>query len=349
MTHTKLLSAVIATLISTSTLASHKFEIQLSGSRYFFEDPINEATAGNIGAGYVINKNWTLEAVATRYKTEFENFSDDIEGTQYRLDALYNINTESAWRPYVAFGVGDHLQSYDNNPSVEGVRDTLVNLGVGLKHSLGKHFEFRTDVRAFNSLDEEYTDLALTAGINFLFGHTADPVVEKVMPVVAPVAAPMVEVDSDGDGVFDSKDKCPDTAKQYKVDAVGCPMELTETAAIKLAVKFDNNKAVVKDEYLADIGNLATFMNQYANTVVTVEGHTDSVGSDVYNKNLSQKRAEAVKQVLISKFNIGADRVTALGMGEAAPIADNTTATGREENRRVVGAVSTDVTRKAVR
>jgi OmpA-OmpF porin, OOP family len=350
MTHTKLLPAVIATLMSTGALADHKFEVQLSGSRYFFEDPIQEATAGNIGLGYVINKNWTLEAVATRYNTEFEDFSDEIEGTQYRLDALYNINTESNWRPYVAFGVGDNLRSFDNNPDVEGVRDTLVNLGVGVKHSLGKYVEFRSDVRAFNSLDEEYTDLAITAGVNFLFGHS-EPVMEKPMPVVVPavVPAPVVEVDTDGDGVFDSKDKCPDTAKQYKVDAVGCPMELTETATIKLAVKFDNNKAIVKDEYLADIGNLATFMNQYANTVVTVEGHTDSVGSDVYNKNLSQKRADAVKAVLISKFNIGADRVTAVGVGEASPIADNTTATGREENRRVVGAVSTDVTRKAVR
>jgi OmpA-OmpF porin, OOP family len=349
MTHTKLLPAVIATLISTGAFADHKFEVQLSGSRYFFEDPIKDATAGNIGLGYVINKNWTLEAVATRYNTEFENFSDDIEGTQYRLDALYNINTESTWRPYVAFGVGDHLQSYENNPSVEGVRDTLLNLGVGVKHSLGEHVEFRSDVRAFNSLDEEYTDLAITAGVSFLFGHTAEPAMKKPMPAPVVIAAPVVEVDTDGDGVFDSKDKCPGTAKQYKVDAVGCPMELTETATIKLAVKFDNNKAVVKDEYLADIGNLATFMNQYANTVVTVEGHTDSVGSDAYNKNLSQKRADAVKAVLISKFNIGADRVTALGIGEASPVADNATATGREDNRRVVGAVSTAVTSKAVR
>jgi OOP family OmpA-OmpF porin len=221
-------------------------------------------------------------------------------------------------------------------------RDTLVNLGAGLKHSLGGNWEFRSDIRAFNSLDREYTDLAVNAGISYLFG--AEPV--KAAPVAVAAPAPKADVDSDGDGVFDSKDKCPDTPKQYKVDAVGCPMELTETVAVKLAVKFDTAKSIVKDEYVDDIGNLAKFMNQYANTVVTVEGHTDSQGADAYNEKLSQSRADAVKQVLITKFGIAADRVTAKGFGEAQPAADNKTAAGREENRRVVGAVSTDVKKK---
>ncbi|HWV14312.1 MAG TPA: OmpA family protein [Cellvibrio sp.] len=340
--HTKILSAVIATLVSTSAMAhNHKFEVQVGAGREFFEEERDDATAVNLGLGYVINDNWTLEAVGTAFETQLNNSNIDIDGTQYRLDALYNIDTTSLWRPFVAFGVGDQKLKTDFGSA----RDTLVNLGAGVKRSLGGNWEFRTDVRALNSLDEEYTDLAVNAGISYLFGHT--PV--KAAPVVAAPAPAVVEVDSDGDGVLDSKDKCPDTPKQYKVDSVGCPLELTETVSIKLAVKFDNAKAVVKDQYVDDIGNLAKFMDQYANTVVTVEGHTDSVGSDAYNKTLSQKRADAVKQVLISKFNIAADRITATGFGEAKPVADNTTATGREENRRVVGAVSTKVTSKQTR
>lgn len=344
--HTKILSAVIATLVSTSAMAhDHTFEVQVGGGRDFFEEERHDSAVVNLGLGYVVNKNWTLEAIGTSFDTwdtTTNNTIGDIDGTQYRLDALYNIDTTSLWRPFVAFGVGD--QKLETNG--ESARDTLVNLGAGLKRSLGGNWEFRTDVRAFNSLDENYTDLAVNAGISYLFGHA--PVKAAPAPVVVP-PAPVVEVDSDGDGVFDSKDKCPGTAKQYKVDAVGCPLELTETVAIKLAVKFDNAKDVVKPEYLDDIGNLAKFMDQYANTVVTVEGHTDSVGSDTYNKTLSQKRAEAVKQVLITKFNIGADRVKAVGFGESTPVADNTTATGREENRRVVGSVSTAVTTKQTR
>ncbi|MES2672942.1 MAG: OmpA family protein [Pseudomonadota bacterium] len=344
MKHTRIniLSAVISTLVSISVIAEdHKFEAQLGAGRAFFEDAKNDATVINLGLGYVINKNWTLEAVASDYDTDINNVGD-IDGRQYRLDALYNIDTESKWRPYVAFGVGDQKQEFGNISA----HDTLINAGVGVKRALGNNWEFRTDIRAFNSLDEETTDLVISAGIGYLFG--AAPA--KAAPVViAPAPVVVKEVDSDGDGVFDSKDKCPDTPKQYKVDAVGCPMELTETVAIKLAVKFDSAKSVVKDQYLDDIGNLAKFMNQYANTIVTVEGHTDSQGSDAYNKTLSQSRAEAVKQVLINKFSVAADRVKAVGFGEAKPTSDNTTAAGREENRRVVGSVSTDVTKKQVR
>jgi OmpA-OmpF porin, OOP family len=214
---------------------------------------------------------------------------------------------------------------------------------VGVKHSLGGNWEFRSDIRGFTSLDNDYTDMTLNAGIAYLFGKTSAPV------KAAPAPAPVKEIDSDGDGVFDSKDQCPNTAKQYKVDAVGCPMELTETVSINLAVKFDSAKSIVKDEYLSDIKNLADFMNQYANTIVTVEGHTDSQGSDAYNQKLSQSRAEAVKAVLITKFGIEAARVKAIGYGESRPVADNMYAPGRETNRRVVGAVSTDVTKKQIR
>ena len=81
-------------------------------------------------------------------------------------------------------------------------------------------------------------------------------------------------------------------------------------------------------------------MSQYENTVVTVEGHTDNSGSDALNQQLSQARANAVKEALVSNFGIAAERVTALGYGETRPIADNATLSGRAENRRVVGSIS---------
>jgi len=340
-THTQILSVVMATLISSGVFAdNHKFEVQVGVGREFFAEERNDATVGSLGFGYVVNKSWTLEAIASGFNTETANTNMDIDGRQYRLDALYNIDTTSLWRPFVAFGVGDQSLKMKG---LKNDRDTLVNIGAGLKHSLGGNWEFRSDIRAFNSLDREYTDLAVNAGISYLFGA------EPVRPVAPVAAVTKADVDTDGDGVFDSKDQCPDTPKQYKVDAVGCPMELTETVSVKLAVKFDTAKSVVKDEYVDDIGSLARFMNQYANTVVTVEGHTDSQGSDAYNQKLSQERAEAVKQVLITRFGVAADRVTAKGFGESQPVADNKTAAGREDNRRVVGAVSTDLKKKQTR
>ena len=344
MKHTQVLalSAAIAAVISTGANAdNHKVEIHADAGRTFFDEPLKDANTWGLGVGFGLTENWMLDLVASRWDSETQSGGVDVDGTQYRMDMLYHINTESAWRPYVAFGVGDQEREFNAaDPSSE--RDTLLNLGAGIKRSLGDSWQFRTDVRAFNSLDNEYTDLAVTAGIGFVFG-------EASAPAAAPVVAAPVEVDSDGDGVFDSKDQCPDTPKTHKVDAVGCSLKLTETVAIELNITFDTAKSIIKPEFEAEVAKLATFMNQYADTVVTVEGHTDSQGSDAYNQKLSQSRADAVKAALITKYSIGADRVNAIGFGEAKPIADNMNAAGREQNRRVVGQVSTAVTKTETR
>jgi len=342
-THVLALSAAIAAAISTAAHAdNHKVEIHADAGRTFFEDPLKDANTWGLGVGFYLNENWMLDLVASKYDTETQTGGIDVDGTQYRLDLLYHINTESAWRPYVAFGVGDQEREF-NAANAWSERDTLLNLGAGVKRDLGNSWQFRTDVRAFNSLDNEYTDLAVTAGIAYVFGEKAAPA-----PAPTPVAAP-VEVDSDGDGVFDSKDKCPGTPKTHKVDEVGCSLKLTETVAIQLKITFDTAKAIIKPEFQGEVAKLATFMNQYADTVVTVEGHTDSQGSDAYNQKLSQSRADSVKAALITNYGIGADRVKAVGFGEAKPVSDNTTASGREQNRRVVGQVSTAVTKVETR
>lgn len=345
MKHTQVLalSAVIAALSAGASADNHKFEVRADAGRVFFDEAFEDANTWGLGFGYVLNENWTLEAVASKWDSETQAGAVDVDGTQYRLDALYNINTESLWRPYVAFGVGDQEREFNAaTPSSE--RDTLLNLGAGVKRSLGGNWEFRTDIRAFNSLDNEYTDLALNAGISYLFGGSPAPV-----KVVAPAPAPVVEKDSDGDGVLDSKDQCANTPSTHKVDAVGCSLKLTETVSIKLNITFDTAQAIIKPAFEGEVSKLATFMDQYADTQVTVEGHTDSQGSDAYNQKLSQSRADAVKAALITKYGIAADRVTAIGYGEAKPIADNMTAAGREQNRRVVGQVSTKVTKTETR
>jgi OOP family OmpA-OmpF porin len=79
-------------------------------------------------------------------------------------------------------------------------------------------------------------------------------------------------------------------------------------------------------------------MKQYPATHVEVAGHTDSVGPDAYNQKLSQRRADAVKQVLV-KDGVAANRVTSVGYGESRPVADNATEAGRAVNRRVEAAV----------
>jgi len=117
------------------------------------------------------------------------------------------------------------------------------------------------------------------------------------------------------------------------------PQEQAEPVRVELDVKFDFDKSVVKPESQADIKALADFMSQYPQTTTVVEGHTDSVGTDAYNQGLSERRANAVRDVLVNQYGVGADRVSSVGYGESRPVADNATAEGRAINRRVEAEV----------
>ncbi len=115
--------------------------------------------------------------------------------------------------------------------------------------------------------------------------------------------------------------------------------EPMEVVRVELDVKFDFDKAQVKPESYGDIKALADFMKQYPSTTTVVEGHTDSVGSDAYNQKLSERRANAVRDVLVKQYGVEGNRVDAVGYGETRPVADNATAEGRAINRRVEAGV----------
>jgi outer membrane protein OmpA-like peptidoglycan-associated protein len=97
---------------------------------------------------------------------------------------------------------------------------------------------------------------------------------------------------------------------------------------------FDFNKATLKPEGKAKLDEAAGIMNKYPDLKVSVEGHTDSIGSDAYNMKLSERRAESAVSYLTSK-GIAASRLSAQGFGKTRPVADNKTDAGRAQNRRV--------------
>jgi outer membrane protein OmpA-like peptidoglycan-associated protein len=100
------------------------------------------------------------------------------------------------------------------------------------------------------------------------------------------------------------------------------------------SIFFDFNSSEIRPESTPELERLRTMLGEYREAVV-VEGHTDAVGSDAYNQQLSQGRAEAVKAYLVGKGS-NAALIQAVGKGETEPIADNETDDGRQANRRVV-------------
>ena len=142
--------------------------------------------------------------------------------------------------------------------------------------------------------------------------------------------------DTDGDGVLDKDDQCPDVAGT--VANKGCP-EVTEEVQKQLndyarTILFDTGRASLKTESVSVFVDIIKILNEYPNAKFTVEGHTDSVGSEKLNQSLSEKRANSVRDFLVQE-GIGADRLTAIGYGEAKPIASNANRAGRTQNRRV--------------
>lgn len=164
-----------------------------------------------------------------------------------------------------------------------------------------------------------------TTASNIASQQGMESFVEKVFfKPGTPVAGPK---DSDGDGVTDDKDKCPNTPKGAIVDKHGC-WAFT-------GVLFDYDKAVVKSRYSPLITNAVKVLKLNPGLTVEIQGHTDSIGSDAYNQKLSLRRAEAVKAELV-KHGIASSRLTTVGFGESRPVATNKTDAGRAENRRVV-------------
>nr|WP_298372444.1 OmpA family protein [uncultured Halomonas sp.] len=148
-------------------------------------------------------------------------------------------------------------------------------------------------------------------------------------PAGVEVDASGCPLDSDGDGVPDYMDQCPNTPAGAQVNALGCEADVVLR---DVNFEFDSAKLTVGAEDILD--GVADKLRGNENVRVRVEGHTDSVGPDSYNKDLSQRRADSVKSYLASQ-GISESRMQAIGYGEEQPVASNETAVGRAKNRRV--------------
>ncbi|WP_242393850.1 OmpA family protein [Anaeromyxobacter oryzisoli] len=152
------------------------------------------------------------------------------------------------------------------------------------------------------------------------------------------------DADRDGDGIPDRLDKCPDQAGPAPD---GCPKKYSlvvvkkEKIEIKQQIHFAYAKARVLPDSFPLLNQVAQVMKDLPDMRVSIEGHTDAIGPEASNMRLSQRRADAVRDYLVSR-GISADRLETVGFGPTQPIASNKTEKGRAKNRRtefrIVGA-----------
>jgi len=144
--------------------------------------------------------------------------------------------------------------------------------------------------------------------------------------------------DTDGDGVLDKDDQCPNEAGLVAND--GCPPVVPTPAVMQTlndyakTILFDTGKSTIKSQSETVLQNITAILKEYPNSQFSLEGHTDSTGSKALNQSLSENRAKAVHDYLVSN-GIDDERLHDVGFGEDKPIESNNTRAGRTANRRV--------------
>ncbi|MDX1705960.1 OmpA family protein [Pseudidiomarina sp.] len=297
------------------------------GQIYKFEGGF-DSVYGGIEAGFLFTPKWGYRIYYDYLRGSMEG-GDTASGDAFGVDVLYNF-TENF---YGGLGISStELGSQTNR---------FLRVTGGYKQYVTNNMALTIE-GGLQQSDEDLTEFLLQTGVRWYFDTPAKytPAPAPVEPQQQPVQPP---VDSDGDGVLDSNDKCPDTQAGYKVDADGCVMFRDETITKTLMVTFGFDSAQIPAGQDSDIRSTANFLKDYPQLNVVIEGHTDDLGPESYNLKLSQERAKAVGDSLVD-FGIDKSRVSTVGYGETQPLVPNTTKANRAENRRVEAKMS--VTKK---
>ncbi|MFZ5653541.1 MAG: OmpA family protein [Pseudomonadota bacterium] len=279
-----------------------------------------DSVVGGLNLGYRFANDWALEIGG----------GSDVDGEDLetaKLDMYYWLGEadpdSTAWRPYWVAGISYFdLDDQPRTPEAfdlggEDEHTWQAGLGLGLSKMFTDHLEFRSDVRALYKVRDDKNnavDGALNLAVNYYFNGPKPAPVVQAAPAPAPAPQP--------------------------VAAPPAPEPEKRTITVKLKVEFEFDKAVVRNIYGDELEAVANAMKAHEDIDLVLEGHTDSIGTEAYNQGLSERRVQAVKAKLVQDYGIPADRISTVGYGESRPIADNSTAEGRQRNRRVIGELS---------
>ncbi len=278
----------------------------------------------------------------------YENSTLDTAISLFSFNGIKEYKLNDTVKLYALAGLGyENIDdSYFGNES-----NPFADYGFGLKTKLTDLVSLKLDVRHLLKFNGEQ-NILYTAGLMLPFGEKAqkapapkkvkeqpkpEPVIEKEPePVVEPKMEEKPKVlDSDNDGVIDSQDLCPNTIAGAKVNKDGCEVVIDP---VDLEVLFDFDSAQIKSYSIEKFETFIEYYKTIENCKIIIEGHTDDLGTDKYNKGLSHRRALSAKKQLIS-MGVPEDRIITKGYGETKPKVPNTTEENRQLNRRIEASV----------
>ncbi|MEO5812718.1 MAG: OmpA family protein [Rhodanobacter sp.] len=303
-----------------------------------------------LGFGKFITPNVSVEAFVDRTKRKIDpprtgpSFNNNWASNNVGVSARYFMGDWNAWRPYAMVGVmGSRHQS-----RADSGWSPAAQVGAGVSKTVSDSADIRLEAGYRYDFDDKtqpsqngYGDWFLGFSVVTRFGAPA--AAPAAIVTQAPAPADCSTMDTDGDGVNDCDDKCPNTASGTIVGPDGCAQKVViDLRGVNF--KFDRPKKGETDiskslaeptaDSLAVLSQAVDTLQRYPQVKVTVAGYTDSVGTDAYNQGLSERRASIVYNYLTS-HGIDASRLEGpIGHGETNPIGDNATDAGRAQNRR---------------
>jgi len=257
---------------------------------------------------------------------------DNIDFSVVGLDGIYHFpNSSDKWSVYGRAGIARVSADVSNGSPISSADGDSNELGYGLgvRWNNQESWFSRLEYRGYG---DEVSAIFLTAALKFGGSDSSKSAEPKAVATVK---------DTDGDGVPDKADKCPDTKQGVNVDEKGCDKVISKAEEKAIVAKLDlkgitfksnSNELTAQSSETLDAAAQALVAN--STIKLEIQAHTDSAGSDDHNMNLSSQRANTVKSYLVGK-GVEESRLTAKGYGETTPIADNNTAEGRAANRRV--------------
>lgn len=317
---------------------------------YLIVDEDRDLSRKGLGAslayGRQLSEHWWWESELAAYGMDSRpSGAQDFYQYAGTTGLMYAFGDRKSFTPYVVGAVGviydDVLPNDDDsfnlhaNVGLGAVTGPLFDNGLKLRAE-GRYMYDDFDGTRFNASEDEggFKDWRISIGLEVPLGYTTTKVVEKVVYKTKEVEK-VVEVapkDSDGDGIPDSRDECPNTIEGGEVDGKGCLLTNQTITFNNIGFELDSAKLTPSTRPVLD--RVAKGLKSQGNFDLEVAGHTDSTGSAAYNETLSDERANAVRQYLIEQ-GVEADRLTARGYGEMDPIASNDEVSGRAMNRRV--------------
>lgn len=259
--------------------------------------------------GYDVTKNWAIEGVFAYTATSTTQLHQSLDLYSYRLDMLYNFHPDNKVIPYLATGGGFAVKAPANAFSYN---DVTFNVGGGLKYFFTDSVAMRGDVRQLLVFaDKTLYNWEYTVGLNYLFGDRK-PAPSVAKPELEPVTEPT-----------------PVTAKYCNAP---------------LAILFEPETVVIRDEYRDELGQLGTYMQKFPSATAVIKGYandaqppsrTNSNQQNLFkffgDMELSQRRAESVRNYFEERFRIDPSRFTVKWFGNTQSKAAAGTAKGKVE------------------